>query len=373
MTLATAILLLVLSVVFVSCNDYTEPVLPVIDYRLMIVDSIGVEDGDSNCIIGLPVKVSFTPDGNVAVLDRMKHGIYIYSIQGEFITKIGREGEGPGEFIRPSGFSFYPDGELLVSDLNSITFFDSSLTYIDRISPDPGVGVITALNDRSFFGSSRQLETDEDELSFVYSYGRWNGEIEQLVEFYTTSVSASTIVPPEDGKIHESDSRIYSCVSAATGRGFFAESSREEFSIVGFESDGTQFLHIQDNDFQRVRKSKAEIQFEADKMNSIWSTVFGSTTSSNFEYVPNPYKPAISGMFVDHEERLWVQLGYYSRMVFRVYDMNGIILFHAMLDFPGEEINFNSWKVTGDGYGFLGFDRRPVDAVRVYIMELQEN
>ncbi len=64
---------------------------------LTVVDSIGVELGDSNYVFGAVREVEIGPDGDIYVVDWIECTIYRYSSNGEFIQRIGRRGNGPGE------------------------------------------------------------------------------------------------------------------------------------------------------------------------------------------------------------------------------------------------------------------------------------
>ncbi len=64
---------------------------------LFPVDSIGIEFGDSNYVMGGVEGVAFGPDGNIVILDCAMSCIRIYSPEGEFVRQISRRGNGPGE------------------------------------------------------------------------------------------------------------------------------------------------------------------------------------------------------------------------------------------------------------------------------------
>ncbi len=72
------------------------------------------DDEESEDFFGVIGHVALGPDGNSYLLDEQLNEVKIYSPAGEFITVIGREGEGPGEFRRPGGLFFLPDGRLAV-------------------------------------------------------------------------------------------------------------------------------------------------------------------------------------------------------------------------------------------------------------------
>ena len=73
--------------------DETPPELPEIEYKLVIIDSIGVEIGDTNYMFAWSVNPTHSPDGDILVVDRLKHTVFVYTPEGEFIRTIGREGE----------------------------------------------------------------------------------------------------------------------------------------------------------------------------------------------------------------------------------------------------------------------------------------
>lgn len=177
LTKYTIYIISIVTFVITGCDnaEYSKPALPDIDYYLTIIDSIGEESGDSNCVIWLPKYVSYTPDGNIAVCDMLKHGIFIYSQEGEHIRTIGRRGEGPGEFFLPNRFSFFLNGGLLVSDANGITHFDSDFCYHSqalRNTITPPV-VITALENDYFIGQQESISIIEEEIFPQALWSSW--------------------------------------------------------------------------------------------------------------------------------------------------------------------------------------------------------
>lgn len=72
-------------------------------------------DGDSDdYLFGVLTAVTTDEQGNVYLLDAQLNAILVFSPDGEFVTSIGREGEGPGEFQQPSGLFLTPQGDLAV-------------------------------------------------------------------------------------------------------------------------------------------------------------------------------------------------------------------------------------------------------------------
>lgn len=67
---------------------------------LRVYGSIG-EDPDAE--FGNVSDVARGPDGAIAVADGVTHNLSFFSAQGSRLTRVGREGEGPGEFSRIAG------------------------------------------------------------------------------------------------------------------------------------------------------------------------------------------------------------------------------------------------------------------------------
>ncbi len=85
---------------------------------LTVVDSIGVELGDSNYVFGAIREVDTGPDGDIYVLDWINCTIFRYSSDGEFVTRIGGEGNGPGEMAQPGFMGVLTNGTICVADGN---------------------------------------------------------------------------------------------------------------------------------------------------------------------------------------------------------------------------------------------------------------
>lgn len=72
-------------------------------------------------------------EGNIYILDGGESAITVLSKDGEFIRKIGREGQGPGELNRPERMIFNPAGDIVVADTGNMRFqiLDKSGNYLN--------------------------------------------------------------------------------------------------------------------------------------------------------------------------------------------------------------------------------------------------
>jgi len=355
--------------ILIGCGaDESPPELPDIEYRLVITDSIGVETGDPEYMLIWPVSLTHSPEGNIVFLDRMKHAAFMYTPDGEFIRTVGREGEGPGEFHMPSSLEFNSDGNLLIGDMYEIALFDSDYDLMSQMTwPHTAPYFINALNDGGFIGIQRIPRPEENRILWVSTLARWDGDYDPSVEYFSIEFEWRI---DSDGIDHSSfrESSIYNCATS-DGRVFYSQSSIDKFEIHGCEPDGTPFLHIVDENFHRVRKSEEELQAEMDAFNSLINRMSGgSPRQVNVKL--DPYKHTVLGMFIDGEERIWVRLGCYPGIVFRVYDFSGEILFHAMVEYDGNPVDLNTWEITGDEHGFLAYNASYDQYQRIYMLEL---
>lgn len=73
---------------------------------------LGGETDDEDQFFGIIADIEIDDAGNVYLLDSQLSEVKIFSADGEFIRSIGREGEGPGEFRRPSAIFLTKDGNV---------------------------------------------------------------------------------------------------------------------------------------------------------------------------------------------------------------------------------------------------------------------
>ncbi len=72
---------------------------------------------------------------NIYVLDRKEKLIYLFNEEGKFLKKIGRPGQGPGEFGRPTSIYIDSKNNIYVLDESNrrIEIFNSEANYINSV------------------------------------------------------------------------------------------------------------------------------------------------------------------------------------------------------------------------------------------------
>jgi hypothetical protein len=83
--------------------------------RLVEEASIGVDVGEPEYMLGQVMAVT-ADDERIYVLDRQPPVLRVYDHEGRHLRDIGGEGQGPGEFTRPSSVVVLDDGRVVVRD-----------------------------------------------------------------------------------------------------------------------------------------------------------------------------------------------------------------------------------------------------------------
>jgi hypothetical protein len=91
---------------------------------------VGAVDGTPEETFGLISSIAADPGGRLYVSDAIAEDVRVFSPRGEYRHRIGRAGDGPGEFRRPYGSAVGPAGELYVADE----------TRVQRFKPTRGSG-----------------------------------------------------------------------------------------------------------------------------------------------------------------------------------------------------------------------------------------
>jgi hypothetical protein len=338
--------------------------LPEADVYLTVTDSIGVEIGDSNFVFGAIAGGLFTPGGNIAVLDMQKMRVSIFSPEGEFLTSVGRQGSGPGEFLMPAGFTFLPQGDLIVSDAmgGKLVRFDSLYAYVGDVAgffPSPP-STLAGVGPDAIVGMKPDFLQDETGMYMGFTVARWEwGQVEPAIVYYSD-------MKPFDPNDLSSIGESIVFFGAAPGTPIFtAPMTSEEFTFTAWSAEGEELYTVTNDHFQRVQKTQEEIDLETELVNARMVQQGMPPEMANWE--PEPYRLAIAGLSPDGMGRLWVTRGTTLTPTFDVYDMEGNLLFTAALD-AGESAS--TWAVIIGADRFLAFDANPEDYPRLYIGDL---
>lgn len=349
--------------------------LPEADFYLTVLDSIGVELGDSNYVFGQLAWADLTVDDEIAVLDIQKFRISIFTTEGEFVRSIGRQGSGPGEFMLPSGMAFFPPAEengtmdqpapgLVVCDAmgGKLVYFDTDLEYLMDVQgffPAPPA-VLAGVGGGAVVGMKPEFLQDETGMYMGFTIARWEmGETEPSVVYF----ESMSLFDPSDLSTMQDD--IVNFGASPEGLVLTAPLSTETYTYTLWSPDGEEIFTFVDEDYERVPKTQSEIELEAQMINARMVQQGMPESMANWE--PDPYRSAVGGLGFDGMDRIWVTRGTTRTPSFDVFDLQGNLLFTAAMD-AGERAM--SWQAVVREDMFIAFDADPELYPQVFIGDI---
>ena len=332
--------------------------------KLVVIDSIGIEAGDSNYVFGSITDLMHSPDGEIMVLDMIHCTIFVFSPEGGFITRIGRRGDGPGEFIMPMYMTLLSDGSVAILDMEKTVtvIYDNEWIFSEEISPRQGLPPIeiNGANENEYVGFKIDPEMENGQIVMHRKICLITEETERKVIYWEDTIPMNI----EDWSSVYRDV-IYSMIFTADrdGRVFFASYSSEKWHVVAMDRYGEILFEI-DMNLPRFEKTDEEI---ADEKAYVESYVARTDDGLVIDWQPDPYRWMIRSLGVDRENRLWVERGTEIQPVFDIFDLSGTHLFTAEID----GYNAYGWKFFIDEGGILAFPEDTESFHKVYILQLQ--
>lgn len=335
--------------------------MPEIDHWLVIQDSIGVELGDSNLVMGTIAGAQFLPNGNIAIADLTKVKVNVYTPEGEYVATVGREGQGPGEYQLLTAFCITADGSFIIPDAMGakVNFYDPEYNFTHAMTgfiPSPPV-LIDAV-EGGFVGLKPAWEQTDDQMLTGMAVALWRDSIVPEVTY------RENLIPFD---MNDMGAMAKTTVVFAVDRDedvFLAEYNTEYYLITCVNSAGEELWTIEE-EFPMVRKPQDDIEIERDIVRNRM-IAGGAPAAMADSYEPDIYRSMIAGLGVDNHNRLWVMSGLYEGTVYRVYDADTAeFLFTSALRTAEENENTMA-HITPNG--ILAFDPTSEDWPRVYIV-----
>ncbi|MCK5841779.1 MAG: 6-bladed beta-propeller [Candidatus Sabulitectum sp.] len=381
----TMLLFVFVSVVFFACGTpepqpdqaLTVESTEIPHYIIAAVDTIGIELGDSNYVFGQTDAALFGTRGEILVLDGSKKQISVFSPDGEFLRTIGRQGSGPGEFLRPMAMALLGNGQIAVSDPwgGKITLFDSSYAYHDEITgffPAPPLSIEGA-DGQAIIGLMKKFDIENDLVG--YALARLDGTAEPA---YIYAEEMVTMEPTMIGPGYTETTVAFA--SDIQGRVFTSTTSTDNYLINGFFPDGELFLEIQ-LPYDAIAKTQQEMDKEIEDFNTSLENRATSggggrmqgmgvqIPADELNYEPLPDHYAISELMIDPQERIWARRGSEPLPYFDVFDLEGELLFTAAVE-EGDP-DSQDWTIVVGENNLLGFSSDPEGYPKVVILILQ--
>lgn len=336
---------------------------------ITIIDSIGVELGDSNYVFASIDALEFGPDGNIYVLDRGRSCVKVYGPDGTFIRQIAREGNGPGEVTSPFAMAVLGDGRISICS----PFQGGILNFLPdgtweglsaEFTNNPPLGMVGA-DSNAYVALKLTVDFVDNELTTSFMIGRYEESDEPSALYCENSFPFD----PEDLSellMQTLFSQVYT--ADRQGNVYIAPYSTEAYEIRVLDRDGNELLAIH-RDLPVVPKSPEEIQEEKAWMEA-WLRSIGAQ-GVVIDFQPDPDRWQISDLGYDHLGRIWARRGTELQPVFDVFDgETGDLLFTAEVGTDAADAPFWDFVITDKG--MLAFSQNPEYYQKVYIMELPE-
>ena len=353
------------ALVIVACGDRRQPSGPGADAgppqvdTIAVVDTLGLEMGDSCYVFGIISDAATTPDGGLVLLDRVTGRVSLFDPENSFVTSFGGKGEAPDRFQWPLALAILADGRIAVKDGmgGNVALFSEDGEFLRQIRGDARIDLtfrMEALGDSSWltYGCrSRMVEG-----SFRQGY---EVRVEDPCAATTSqAIFSHTYVVGEDDFDFQPG---YLCVTSDPGgRIYLHRMARGSYLIEVLDSHG-QPLDSVLSDSVAIPLEDAPLFYSIPVATFSSTDEEGNTVQRRGENPVNA--PQVVGLGVDSVGNLWARRGTAYPPVFDVFspegDKLGEVVAAGLAD--SSFVRFH----TGPG-GVIAWELSPEDYPKVY-------
>ena len=310
-----------------------------------------LEPEDENYMFNSPMSVAEDEEGNVFILDAEDYCVKKFSSDGKYVSRFGRQGQGPGEFQYPMTIDCCGQ-RLLVTSMPSVYhLFDLNGQYIDlfRVPQYQGISMKLMNSDSAvaYSMSPRGENTNQNKILRIYDFqGKVLHEFGE--PFLVDNISSSWVANFLAIAVDRQDNIFIS---------FIRQNRIEKYS-----GSGKLLMKID-------RELPYELEYKYKKAKMEIRGVIREYLDQDFPYVSG-------GIGVDSRDRIWVltfkkeipkvtegkDFTIKEYLVFEVYSEDGILL--TKVAFPEKIETFDNWTMHEDKMYFV--DPRGQACVYVY-------
>lgn len=293
----------------VGCDDsqLEQPAVPISELRQSTVyDKAGSDP------VFRAVDAVFGDSGLILVLDQLAPTVHVFDVEGEHLHKIGSQGAGPGEFIRPSQLDYLASSGLVaVSDeqLGRVLILErdgNHVASLARMVPGAHSMRWSAMGHIYYraFSTTREGPTASLEAFDPMS--------EEQTDIASTPVSLR-----RSGGSRSSGAPCVDCPMAISRSGVFAfapdvDDYRITLLPAAAATQPWEISGIAD-----------PIPYTAAERDAVERTRSDIPAHLRMLMPARSHHPIVIRMQFDNHERLWVQIGTAEGSMFDVYDADG--------------------------------------------------
>jgi hypothetical protein len=308
--LSILIMIMTAAVAFAAPATITLPADPPATRTVELVEQwrIGGED-DEEILLGVIFDALVGADGNVYLIDRQLSQVLVISPEGELVTTLGRQGEGPGELNQPHGLFLLEDGKIGV-----IQGFPGKVTVINPDNTPGGEIHIGGAPEEGGFNFVRELNRCGDNLVGVRGRATFDMESGKSIATNTLSVmdmeGNDTAVIVEHTQENDLQRRVFDEKAQfsemeewAIGPDgvLYTTPVRDEYVINARGLDG-EMVRTMNREFKPRHRNDEDKQELTDGMVIVMNGVRQEIESKALDN-----DPAIMGLFVTDDGRLFVR------------------------------------------------------------------
>lgn len=274
--------------------------------------------------------VSTDREGAVWVADGFSHDIRVFGADGSLTRRIGREGQGPGEFLAIYSLAWVGDvllaldlGNGRVAELSESGQWLGARPAPGRVSGPPALLRFYAVTDTTAFQWS--LKSASGKIESVWIEHRPGGVVGEWPQLSPVAPEPTGIrCDAPDGSISFFDMPFGGRVlqhPAETGMAYVAWTRDYRIALLNAEGDT---LRVIERDRPRVSVSDAEWEAARSEYAEFMEDWPGAKCDPSDIARPST-KPAIRNLLVDTSGRLWVEAYTDDGMAWDVFDSQGLL------------------------------------------------
>jgi len=275
--------------------------------------SIGELDGPDEYLFGRIGSLAVDSDRNVYVFDAQALHVRVFDADGTYITTVGREGEGPGEFSRAEAIAVLGDDRLLVRDPGNMR--------VQVFEPASGGTEEWVYNSGNTYRAGAPLYTDVRSRTFLLTSDQSSDDIVIVLgpdgTHLDTLPEPTTDYTPVEVRAETENSSVSSPVPF-TPRFFWAVHSSGHF-LTGLSADYRIDL-ARDDGVLRIERAYDPVPVSdaerAYRRESLVRMVRFSVPDWTWDGPRIPdHKPVFTELLTGRDGRIWVRLSTEGRRI----------------------------------------------------------
>jgi len=320
----------------VYVHNPSEPAEGRVEYELQEMWRIPSEAEDGTLNFGVVENIVEDHQGNVLVLDSQLLRILVISPSGEVIRTMGREGDGPGEFRRPTGLCVHSDGSIAILEPQAhrgVLFSPDGEPLREwRVTLDgtPGARIMDAMPTKDLY--ALELVThfaQNDEVRLTRAVHVFSADGAMLTELLRQHRVMPRTRPPRVVEETEADLSLFDADDS--GRVLVSPTWRD-YCLHIYDADSGALRMVVTRDFEPLNRSSEEIE----EQRGYTEARYGGR--DRVEAVISPVHRTVSEADLHSDGTMWVassrgwkQVGVGEAIRYDVFDNAGRFLREAVL------------------------------------------